>query len=181
MSSRLTPSQTIGPFFHEGMKWRGGGTLFTAGTPGRVVRIAGLVTDGDGQPVPDALLEFWQADASGNFGAPTEGACAGFGRVMTDDRGRYEIETRVPGAVPGADLKKQAPHIVVLVLARGLLHQLLTRVYFEGEEANAGDAVLASCGARSETLLAKRTPGADDAYVWDLSLQGPNETVFFEC
>jgi len=181
MPGRLTPSQTIGPFFHAGLQWQGGATLFAAATPGRAIRISGVVTDGDGQPVPDALLEFWQADPSGNFGAQTEGSCAGFGRVMTDDNGRYEIQTRYPGAVPGADLKKQAPHILVVVLARGLLHYLLTRVYFEGEETNAGDAVLASCGARGETLLAKRSPGTDDAYAWNISLQGPKETVFFEC
>lgn len=181
MPSRLTPSQTIGPFFRYGLQWKGGAMLFPATLQGRAIRITGVVTDGDGQPVPDALIEFWQADPSGNFGAKLEGSCAGFGRVATDDSGGYEIQTLYPGAVPGADLKKQAPHIVVVLFARGLLHQLLTRVYFEGEGTNAGDAVLASCGARSETLLAKPVAGTDKAYVWNLSLQGPKETVFFDC
>ncbi len=181
MPSRLTPSQTIGPFFHNGMHWQNGETLFATGTPGRAIRLSGLLNDGDGQPVSDALLEFWQADAEGNFGAPTPGSCAGFGRVATGENGRFEIQTLYPGAGPGADLKKQAPHLLVVLFARGLLGQLLTRVYFEGEESNAGDAVLASCGARGETLLARRAPGTEDAYVWNIALQGSKETVFFEC
>lgn len=181
MPSRLTPSQTIGPFFRYGLQWKDGATLFSDTSQGRAIRVSGVVTDGDALPVADALLEFWQPDSSGNFGAPSEGSCTGFGRVATDESGRFEIRTQYPGAVPGADLKNQAPHIVVVVFARGLLHQLFTRMYFEGEETNAGDAVLASCGARGETLLAKRVAGVDEAYVWNLSLQGPKETIFFEC
>jgi len=181
MPSRLTPSQTIGPFFRYGLQWKDGAMLFPATLQARAIRITGVVTEGDGQPVADALLEFWQADPSGNFGAKLEGSCAGFGRVATDDHGRYAIQTLYPGALLGADLKKQAPHIVVVLFARGLLHQLLTRVYFEGDGANPGDAVLASCGARGETLLAKRVAGVDEAYVWNLSLQGTKETVFFDC
>lgn len=181
MTSRLTPSQTIGPFFRYGLEWKDGETLFAGPPAGRAIRLRGLVTDGDGQPVPDALLEFWQPDPSGNFGGPRPGSCSGFGRVPTGEDGRFAISTLFPGQVPGADLKLQAPHIVVVVFARGLLQQVLTRVYFEGEAANAGEAVLARCGARAETLIAKREPGSSDAYVWNISLQGAKETVFFDC
>jgi protocatechuate 3,4-dioxygenase, alpha subunit len=174
----ITPSQTIGPFFKYGLEWPGGENLFPEGAPGRRIRVAGVVTDYQGQPVPDALIEFWQADASGKFAPARKGASGGFGRVPTDKAGRYAINTVLPGPVAGADGRPQAPHILVVLFARGLLKQIVTRIYFEGEAANGSDAVLAACGARSATLVAKRD-GAD-AYTWNISMQGANETVFFE-
>lgn len=174
----LTPSQTIGPFFKYGLDWPGGEKLFPDSAPGRRIRVSGVVTDFKDQPVPDALIEFWQADAAGRFNGQRQGATVGFGRVGTDGAGRYAIETIYPGAVAGADGTPQAPHILVVLFARGLLAQVVTRMYFDGDAANAADPVLRSCGARGATLVAKRD-GAD-AYAWNISLQGARETVFFE-
>jgi len=174
----ITPSQTIGPFFKHGLEWPGGKKLFADAAPGRHVRVAGVVTDYQGQPVPDALIEFWQADAAGQFGAPRQGASAGYGRVPTDGAGRYDIHTVYPGRVPGSDGRLQAPHILVVLFARGLQRQVATRLYFEDDAANGEDPVLALCGARAGTLIAKRD--AADAYAWNVSLQGAKETVFFE-
>jgi protocatechuate 3,4-dioxygenase alpha subunit len=175
----ITPSQTIGPFFADGLRWKDGHILFPDAAPGRHIRLRGAVVDGTGKTVPDSLLEFWQADSNGRFGGPRDGTCAGFGRVMTDKDGRYEIRTVIPGQVAGASGALQAPHILAVVFARGLLKQVVTRVYFEGESANAGDPVLALCGPRAQTLVARR--GADaDVFEWDIVLQGKNETVFFD-
>ena len=174
----ITPSQTIGPFFKYGLDWPGGENLFPESVPGRRIRVAGVVTDHQGQPVPDALIEFWQADAAGHFGPARPGASGGYGRVPTDKAGRYSINTVYPGRVPGADGRSQAPHILVVLFARGLLRQIVTRIYFDGEAANGEDPVLASCGARAPTLIARHA--AADAYTWNISMQGENETVFFE-
>lgn len=176
----ITPSQTIGPFFADGLRWKDGAVLFHGAAPGRHIRLGGVVFDGTGRPVPDSLLEFWQADSTGRFGGPRESTCSGFGRVMTDQDGRYAIRTVVPGQVAGANGVLQSPHILVVLFARGLLKQIVTRVYFEGESANSADPVLAACGKRAETLIARRS--ADDASVfqWDIVLQGGKETVFFE-
>jgi len=175
----ITPSQTIGPFFADGLRWQDGNILFPASAPGRHIRLGGSVVDGTGRTVPDSLLEFWQADATGHFGGPRESTCTGFGRVMTDKDGRYEIRTVLPGHVAGADGALQAPHILVVVFARGLLKQVVTRVYFDGETANAADPVLALCGPRARTLVARRGTEAG-VFEWDVVLQGRNETVFFE-
>jgi protocatechuate 3,4-dioxygenase, alpha subunit len=176
----ITPSQTIGPFFKYGLEWPGGENLFPDSAPGRRIRVSGVVADFQGKPVPDALIEFWQADASGRFGSSRTKASGGFGRVPTDDQGRYGINTLYPGRVAGADGRMQAPHVMVVLFARGLLKQVMTRFYFEGEPANQDDAVLALCGARARTLIAKRDPGDPNAYIWSISLQGASETVFFE-
>ena len=175
----ITPSQTIGPFFKDGLEWPEGSRLFPAAAPGRHVRLHGTLTDHRDQPVADALLEFWQPDAAGRFGAQRDGASAGFGRVQTGGNGGFAIDTLVPGPV-GAAGAAQAPHILVLVFARGLLRQLVTRVYFEGEAANRDDPVLKLCGARAPTLIARREAPGADSYRWDISLQGTDETVFFE-
>jgi len=176
----IPPSQTIGPFFKYGLDWPNGENLFPDSTPGRRIRVSGVVTDYQGTPVPDALIEFWQADASGRFGSWRTKASGGFGRVPTDDQGRYAINTRLPGRVAGADGRMQAPHVMVVLFSRGLLKQVMTRFYFEGEAANQDDGVLALCGARVPTLIAKHDAGDLNAYVWNISLQGASETVFFE-
>ena len=174
----ITPSQTIGPFFKYGLDWPGGENLFPDTAPGRRIRVSGVVTDHQGKPVPDALIEFWQADAAGQFGPARPGSSGGYGRVPTDGKGRYAINTVLPGQVAGPDGRKQAPHILVVLFARGLLRQIVTRVYFEGEATNREDPVLALCGARASTLVARRD--AADAYAWNISMQGEKETVFFE-
>jgi protocatechuate 3,4-dioxygenase alpha subunit len=176
----ITPSQTIGPFFKYGLQWPGGETLFPDSVAGRRIRVGGVVTDFQGQPVTDALLEFWQAGPDGRFGAQRGAASGGFGRVATDEAGRYAINTLYPGRVAGGDGKLQAPHILVALFTRGLQMHVMSRIYFEAEEANRDDAVLAACGARAATLIARRDPGAANCYAWDVSLQGPSETVFFD-
>lgn len=176
----ITPSQTIGPFFKYGLQWPGGDTLFPASAPGRRIRISGVVSDYQGAPVPDALIEFWQADASGQFGTERDKASGGFGRVPTDAAGRYSINTIYPGPVAGADGKLQAPHILVVMFARGLLMQVVTRIYFDGEAGNKNDPVFALCGARASTLIARRDAAGAEAYTWNISMQGADETVFFE-
>jgi protocatechuate 3,4-dioxygenase alpha subunit len=180
MGEWITASQTVGPFFKDGLAWKDGDRGFPPGTPGRRIAVEGRVVDGNGDPVPDALLEFWQPDASGAFGGPTPGSCAGFGRVPTDGDGRFAFATVLPGRVPGADGALQAPHLAVTVHARGLTHHLHTRVYFAGEAANAGDAVLKLAGPRAATLVAQRAAGEGAGYRWDVVLQGPHETVFLE-
>jgi protocatechuate 3,4-dioxygenase alpha subunit len=176
----ITPSQTIGPFFAEGLRWAGGAELFPASTPGRRIGLAGAVFDGEENTVPDALIEFWQPDASGRFGLPRESSCPGFGRVLTDRNGRFAITTVVPGRVPCADGRLQSPHILVVLFARGLLKQVVTRVYFDGEASNGEDPVLALCGARAPTLIARPDASGAGAYRWDIVLQGKDETVFFD-
>ncbi len=176
----ITPSQTIGPFFKYGLQWPGGHVLFADSAPGRRIRVSGIVTDYKEQPVSDALIEFWQADAEGRFGAQAGGVSGGFGRVSTDGKGGYAIETRYPGRVPGGDGKLQAPHILVVLFTRGLQIHVMTRIYFEGEAANGEDGVLALCGQRASTLIAKRDAPDANAYTWNVCLQGPGETVFFD-
>jgi protocatechuate 3,4-dioxygenase alpha subunit len=177
-----TPSQTVGPYLSIGLPWPDGPDVVPAGTPGAVL-LYGVVTDGNGTPLPDALIETWQADPDGRFDHPDDPRGAvpgfrGFGRCPTDDEGRYEIRTLKPGRVPGPDGGWQAPHVDVSVFARGLLHRLVTRIYFADEEAaNAADPVLGAVPAdRRATLVA-----APDArgYRLDIRLQGDDETVFF--
>jgi protocatechuate 3,4-dioxygenase, alpha subunit len=176
----ITPSQTIGPFFAEGLKWQEGTQLFSESASGRHIRLQGAIFDGIGKPVSDSLIEFWQPDAAGRFGVARHGTCDGFGRVMTDWSGRYAITTIVPGMLDDAEGRPQAPHILVVIFSRGLLKQVVSRVYFEGEMANAQDPVLLQCGARADTLIARRDKSSPNAYHWDVALQGEKETVFFD-
>jgi protocatechuate 3,4-dioxygenase alpha subunit len=185
----LTPSQTVGPFFAIALPYAGGESLVEPATHGRAVRIEGIVRDGDGAAVPDALVEIWQANAAGRYahpadervGVPLDPAFIGFGRSATDAEGGFRFETVRPGRVPGPGGVLQAPHIVAGVFARGLLKRLLTRIYFEDEPANAEDPILALVEpARRSTLLARREADGD-SYRFDIVLQGAHETVFFAC
>ncbi len=173
-----TPSQTIGPFFAIGLPWDDGPYVVREGTEG-AIWIRGVVLDGEGTPVPDSMVETWQADPGGRFDRPGDGF-RGFGRGCADPDGRYAILTVKPGMVPAADGSPQAPHIDVSVFARGLLKRVVTRIYFADEEAaNAADPVLSHVtdpDART-TLIAQAT---DDGYRFDIRLQGERETVFFE-
>ncbi len=184
MTSPRTPSQTIGPFFAIGLPWPDGPYVVPEGTEG-AIWLRGAVLDGEGKPVPDSMIETWQADPNGRFDHPDDprGAVAGFrgfGRASADPDGRFAILTVKPGVVPAADGAPQAPHIDVSVFARGLLKRVITRIYFADEEAaNARDPVLSRVpdpDARS-TLIAEAT---DDGYRFDIRLQGERETVFFE-
>ncbi len=144
--------------------------------------------DGDGQPVGDCMLEIWQADAQGRFSDPQDkralpnSVFRGFGRCGTDPNGDYAFDTIRPGQVPDPDGKPQAPHLLLAIFARGMLLHNYTRIYFDGEAANAADSVLALVPAdRRATLIATRKPGNGTAvYGFDIRLQGDDETVFFD-
>ena len=189
MSFKQTPSQTVGPFFAYGLtaaesQYPGAqiadGAVVDAQTPGTHIRIIGRILDGAGAIVPDALVEIWQADAEGRHAgsAPGNTGFRGFGRQNTgvDPEGRFIFATVKPGSVDG----KQAPHINFTIFMRGLLSHLYTRLYFPDEEAaNARDSVLAQVpAARRPTLIARATGERD--YLFDIHMQGKNETVFFD-
>ncbi len=192
----ITPSQTVGPYFAYGLTSNGkydwndafSNNLVTADVSGERIRVEGRVFDGDGVPIVDCMLEIWQADAQGRFSDPQDKRAApntsfkGFGRSATDGNGGYVFDTIKPGQVADPDGKLQAPHLVLAVFARGMLLHLYTRIYFDGEAANAADPVLALVPAdRRATLIAVRKPGAGSAvYVLDVHLQGDQETVFFD-
>lgn len=189
----LTSSQTVGPFFHDCL-FRADArrtVLCDASVEGARIRVEGRVTDGDGAPVPDAMLEIWQANAHGRYNhaadqrdAPLDVSFSGFGRVDTDDDGRFAFTTVKPGVVPFDADRGQAPHLSIVVLGRGLNNHLYTRVYFDDEAANATDPVLAHVPAeRRATLIARRVGNAgvgESAYRFNVVLQGANETVFFD-
>ena len=176
----LTPSQTVGPFLSIGLNWDRGYLVVPEDAPGAIT-IHGVLTDGEGAPVPDGIIETWQADADGRFDHPEDprgvstAGFGGFGRCLTGPDGSYRIVTVVPGAIGDG----QAPHIDVSVLARGLLDRVTTRIYFPAEEAaNAVDPVLQAVpAARRHTLVAvAEQPGV---LRFDIRLQGTGETVFF--
>ena len=169
-----TPSQTVGPFFAIELPYDDGRHVAREGTPG-AIWLRGRVIDGAGEPVPDALVESWQADRDGEFG----GDFRGFGRSGTDDEGRWAILTRKPEPVPaGSDATTQAPHVDLAIFARGLLHQVVTRLYFADEgQANAVDPILAGLDEQARATLVAQ-PSAD-GYELDIHLQGPHETTFF--
>jgi protocatechuate 3,4-dioxygenase, alpha subunit len=196
-----TASQTIGPFFREGLTRPAWSDLTRDGADGEAIRIEGTVRDGDGAPVPDALLEIWQADARGRYAHPEdappvagERLFRGFGRACTDPDGRYWFRTVVPGPVtngngegtaqaPGGGAA-QAPHVNLSVFARGLLKRVVTRIYLSDHEAeNARDSVLLSIAdeAARRTLIAAREEheGGVPVYRFDVVLQGEGETAFF--
>jgi len=185
-----TPSQTVGPFFEPALLRNRHDVLAGPGTEGERIRVEGRVLDGDGAPVPDALVEIWQANAHGRYqhpadrrDLPLDAAFSGFGRTGTDDEGRFCFETIRPGPVPLDDAVAQAPHLCVTLFARGLLSHLSTRLYFADDPRTADDPILRLVpAARRPTLLAR----CDDAagavvYRWDVVLQGDpeTETVFF--
>jgi protocatechuate 3,4-dioxygenase alpha subunit len=190
-----TPSQTIGPFFAQGLG-PGWPDLTEGLTGGERIAVEGRVLDGDGKPVPDAMLEIWQADAQGRYpgpwaaldpGAHTRSAppaFRGFGRALTDARGQYRFTTIKPGRVPGPGGALQAPHLDLTIFARGLLRQLTTRIYFAGDPSNDTDPVLAAVAdpAARRTLIAARQGGSSQPapYRFDVILQGEGETAFFD-
>lgn len=194
--AKQSPSQTVGPFFAYGLvpepygrKGIASNALAGNGAEGERIAIEGRVLDGKGEPVNDALIEIWQANAHGRYrhardtrdDVPLDLSFTGFGRAMTDDKGVFRFETVKPGRVPGRGNAWQAPHIGVTVLARGMPNHAYSRIYFSDEEkANAEDPVLALVeSARRGTLIARRAAGAA-VYRFDIRLQGEDETVFFD-
>ena len=186
MSLRATTSQTIGPYLRIGLEWMVIEDLAPQGVAGERVRIEGRVLDGDGKPVNDAALEIWQANSHGKYASPEDTQdkpldpkFRGYGRSLTDNDGNYRFRTIKPGRVPGPDGKLQAPHLAVTIFMRGLLKQLVTRVYFPDEPANADDPVLNLVPAERRATLVARKKG-DGVLEWNVILQGSNETVFFD-
>jgi protocatechuate 3,4-dioxygenase alpha subunit len=201
-----TPEQTVGPFFCQGLARVAaifcspvlcrdtadviGNLLADERTPGERLRIEGTVYDGLGRPIPDALVEIWQADAEGRYAHPlqlgerfVEASFHGFGRAPTDDAGRFFFETIRPGVVPGPGGSAQAAHINLVLGARGMTRLAFTRIYFADDPALAQDPVLECVpAARRTTLFARRrldSPGKR-THVFDIHLQGEFETVFFD-
>jgi len=160
-----------------------------AGVAGERVTIEGRVLDGDGKPLPDAVVELWQANSQGKYASPedpqdkpAEAGFQGFGRSHTNDEGKFRFATIKPGQVPGPEGKLQAPHIAVSVFARGLQRRLVTRMYFPGEAANESDYALGLVpAARRATLIARKLEAGGGQLEWNIVLQGPGETVFFDC
>ncbi|MEE8434110.1 MAG: protocatechuate 3,4-dioxygenase subunit alpha [bacterium] len=187
MKKILTSSQTVGPFFHFGLKPI---FLLSAGDiPGEKITIAGALLDGTGAPVNDAMIEIWQANSRGKYDHPeddqdrqTTPGFNGFGRVFVNGDGGFEIKTIKPGPVAWLDSGQQAPHINISVFARGVLRRMATRIYFADDPATRGDPVLNLIDEpdRRKTLLAQPVEGRTGAYTWNIVLKGEQETVFFE-
>ena len=190
MSLIPSASQTVGPFFNFALTTNSAlGMLAGEGAEGERIQLAFRVVDGDGAPTPgDAMIELWQADARGCYAHALDARAGerdpnfyGFGRLETNASGECVFETVKPGPVPDSGGGTQAPHINVVVLARGLLKQLHTRVYFAGEPANAHDPVLALVPEeRRGTLLARPVAGQPNTWSIEIRLQGEAETVFFD-
>jgi protocatechuate 3,4-dioxygenase alpha subunit len=206
-----TPSQTVGPFFHYGLPWKGGADLAgkselgarpdlfadshyvlnlsaPTGTPaGDIIDIIGTVYDAEGKPVPDAMIEIWQANAAGRYRSardprndiPVDPHFVGFGRAATSDHGSYRFRTIRPGRVPGPGNALQAAHIALSVFGRGLLKRLATRVYFAGDPALETDPILCLVAeSRRKTLIS--IPVSAEGWRFDIRLGGADETVFFD-
>lgn len=184
-----TPSQTIGPFFHDALVDRDRSELVPPDHPS-AIRIEGVVYDGAGEVVPDAMVEIWQSNPAGRYDDPTDDredlpldpeTFSGFGRSDTRDGGKYSFVTVKPGPVPGPNGGEplQAPHVMLSVFARGLLKRVVTRAYFPDEEqANAADPVLASIeDPELRKTLVARAEG--DVFRFDIRLQGEDQTAFF--
>jgi protocatechuate 3,4-dioxygenase, alpha subunit len=186
--AQLTPFSTVGPFFKLLVRDRPEGTdcLVSDATRGERITIAGRLIAGDGAPVEDGLVEIWQADADGHYHHPgdpqrhlADPAFTGFGRAATGSGGAFRFQTVRPGIVAGPAEHRQAPHVLVGVMARGVMSRCWTRLYFEDEPLNATDPILRLVPPeRRDTLVARRI-GAGE-YEFNIVLQGDGETVFFE-
>ena len=189
-----SPSQTVGPYFAQGLLREGDqvftNVLISENTEGERIRIEGCVFDAEGRPIEDAMIEIWQANSHGRYNhpldeqdKPLDPEFMGQGRASTDIKGNYRFETIKPGSVPGPDDNAQAPHINVIVFARGMLSHAFTRIYFEDEATNQNDPVLMSIEdeAHRNTLIATREE-ADGVvtFRFDIHFQGENETAFFD-
>jgi protocatechuate 3,4-dioxygenase alpha subunit len=184
-----TASQTAGPFFHLGLtNDHSISQIAPPGLAGERIRLICTVYDADGKPLPDSMVEIWQANSEGKYRhpddtqpKPVEEDFRGFGRLATDAAGACAFETIKPGRVPSWTDVPQAPHLLVSVFARGILQRLATRAYFLGDPANDADPVLALVpGERRETLMARPDPKEPGVWRFEIHLSGPRETVFFD-
>jgi protocatechuate 3,4-dioxygenase alpha subunit len=195
---KQTASNTIGPFFHhamtpDGHDLKGIADNYLAGkeTKGDHIRVEGRILDAEGKPLRAAMLEIWQANATGRYNSPMDdrndvkldSKFSGFGRVSSDSKGKFEFETIKPGSVPSSGNAPQAPHINLTLFAAAIHSHLFTRLYFSDEvDANEIDPVLSSVGdTRGDTLIAKRKKTENGIeYRFDIKLGGEGETVFFD-
>jgi protocatechuate 3,4-dioxygenase, alpha subunit len=182
----VTPSQTVGPYLRLGLIDGPITNRLVDESDPRAIRIPGLLLDGAGDPVPDGMVEIWQANAAGRYAhpaddrddVPLEDGFRGFGRSETVVDGRFEFVTVKPGRVPWVDGRLQAPHLLVGVFARGLLKRVATRMYFPDEDAaNAEDPVLLGLEPEERATLVARAE--EGALRFDIVLQGPGQTTFF--
>ena len=182
-SEGMTPWQTVGPFFHYALPYDDGPLVAGASREGAFT-LHGYVYDGQGDPIPDSLVEIWQGDEAGVFvdqpgifEAPAADGFRGFGRSATDTDGHYSFTTVKPAGVPTADGTAQAPHIAMSMFARGMLRRVVTRVYFP-EDDHSSDPLLSSLEASQAATLVAATDS--EGYRFDLRLQGPDETTFLD-
>ena len=176
--SGLTPFQTVGPFFEVLLRTRVPCRQVSDDTPGTRISIEGTLYDGASVPIPDGLIEIWHADANGEYTTTTRDF-SGYGWSATGSDGVFRFDTLKPGRVLTREGEEQAPHILVSVLARGVLTRYVTRLYFEDEPANERDPILALVpAARRPTLIARRV--RPSTYCFDIRVQGADETVFFD-
>ena len=184
----ITASQTVGPFFAFSLTATPLGQMRQPQTAGEPLRLVIRLLDGEGAPIPDGIIELWQADGSGKYEHPEDkqqrapdATFCGFGRMGTDHTGACVFETIRPGTVPGLGKTQQARHINVIVLARGMLLPLFTRIYFAGDPANKEDAALLMVPEdRRPTLLAQPDASRSGTWNFDIHLCGERETVFFD-
>lgn len=181
-----SPWHTIGPFFHNALRWDDGGRVAGPDVAGRHVTLVVRVSDLNG-PVDDAMVETWQANSHGRYthpadtrDLPLDPGFTGFGRTVAGPDGSHVFDTVLPGRVPGPGNTLQAAHIDVSIFARGLMQRLVTRVYFAGEPGLDEDPVLELVSpARRGTLLAS-PDGNGRVWHWNVRLRGEDETAFFE-
>jgi len=189
--NRESPSQTAGPYVHigctpgvDGLEIYPhdlGSQMIRGDVSGERITIKGAVHDGTGMALRDALVEIWQADSEGRFAKGPDAPFTGFGRSAGDmTTGEFTFQTIKPGRVAFPDGRMQAPHILFWIVARGINLGLQTRMYFADED-NSDDPVLSRIehASRIPTLLAQ--PQGDGVYRFDIHLQGPQETIFFDC
>jgi len=188
--SVITPSQTVGPFFSFCLAPRdrpgiASARLVTPDAVGTRITIEGRVLDGNDAPVPDALIEIWQADGEGRFAgfhrAWAASSFTGFGRATCDNEGRFTIETIKPGRVVDVDGRAHAPHIAIGIFGKGINRRLHTRIYFPDERGNDTDPVLSSVSAeRRASMIADNVGATGQRYASTIRLQGADETVFLD-
>ncbi len=187
MSLFTTPSQTVGPYLRIGFLSLVVDAIAPVGLPGERVAVHGRMSDGDGKPINDGVLEIWQADATGKYAHPEHGqktvsahAFRGFGRILSNDQGIFQFTTIKPGPVPGPDGIRQAPHLAVTIFMRGMLRHLFTRMYFPDDPLNESDPVLQRVPAERRGTLVASAGAEKSALQWNIVAQGPAETVFFD-
>lgn len=183
-----TGNQPVGPFYHIILNRMQIPDVAGPGDGPEGITIRGRILNADHAPVPDGMLETWQANVHGKYAHPADTqdkplreGFVGFGRVVTDGNGAFSLTTVKPGRVPGPEGVMQAPHINVSVFMPGLLQRAVTRIYFPEEPANAEDPVLRLVeDSRRTTLIAKSVSGGVAVLEWNVILGGEGETVFFD-